>query len=80
MVLNLTQEQAALMQTALQEYHHSLRQQEKYHCAGLSATGISLCQRRLVLDSILCQVEKAEPRVKPSRTSPCETYHIRLRT
>jgi hypothetical protein len=57
LTLKLNNEQAELMRTALLEYQRSIRQQERYHCSGPSAVGIGLCQRRLVLDSILNEVE-----------------------
>jgi hypothetical protein len=57
LTLQLNNEQAELMRTALLEYQRSIRQQERYHCSGPSAVGIGLCQRRLVLDSILSEVE-----------------------
>ena len=61
LTLNLNDEQMELMRTALLEYQRSIRQQERYHCSGPSAVGIGLCQRRLVLDSILNQVEAQDP-------------------
>jgi hypothetical protein len=57
LTLKLNDEQTELMWTALLEYQRSIRQQERYHCSGPSAIGIGLCQRRLVLDSILNEVE-----------------------
>jgi hypothetical protein len=57
LTLELNDEQTELMRTALLEYQRSIRQQERYHCAGPSNVGIGLCQRRLVLDSILNEVE-----------------------
>jgi hypothetical protein len=60
LTLKLNDEQTELMRTALLEYQRSIRQQERYHCSGPSAVGIGLCQRRLVLDSILSDVEAQE--------------------
>jgi hypothetical protein len=60
LTLNLNDEQTELMRIALLEYQRSIRQQERYHCSGPSAVGIGLCQRRLVLDSILSEVEAQE--------------------
>jgi hypothetical protein len=60
LTLNLNNEQMALMRTALLEYQRSIRQQERYHCSGPSAVGIGLCQRRLVLESILSEVDAQE--------------------
>ena len=56
MTLELNCEQANLMKTALLEYQRHLREQERLHCAGLSTTGIELCQKRLVLESLLTAV------------------------
>jgi hypothetical protein len=60
LTLKLNDEQAELMRTALLEYQRSIRQQERYHCSGPSTVGIGLCQRRLVLETILNDVEAQE--------------------
>jgi hypothetical protein len=60
LTLKLNDEQTELMRNALLEYQRSIRQQERYHCSGPSAVGIGLCRRRLVLDSILNDVEDQE--------------------
>lgn len=73
LTLTLNQEQTELMRSALLEYQRSIRQQERYHCSGPSAVGIELCQRRLVLDSILNEVEAQELAAragKRSKTGP----------
>ena len=57
MGLRLNGEQIELMRTALVEYQRGIRDQEKYHCSGPSSVGIELCRRRLVLESILSEIE-----------------------
>lgn len=57
MGLTLNGEQVELMRTALLEYQREIRDQERYHCAGPSSLGIELCRRRLVLDSILSEID-----------------------
>ena len=72
MTLELNNEQANLMKAALVEYQRSLRQQERMHCAGLSTTGIELCQKRLVLESLLTAVDgtaRYTCRIRPGSTS-----------
>ena len=58
MGLMLNGEQLQLMRTALLEYQRGVREQERYHCAGPSNVGIELCRRRLVLESILSEIER----------------------
>ena len=81
MGLTLNGEQLQMMRTALAEYQRGLRAQERYHCAGPSSVGIELCRRRLVLESILSEIERQDranvpadsPKVAPIRP------HNRLR-
>ena len=57
MGLRMNREQIELMRTALLEYQRGIRDQERYHCAGPSSVGIELCRRRLVLESILSEID-----------------------
>jgi hypothetical protein len=78
LTLKLNDEQAELMRTALLEYQRSIRQQERYHCSGPSSVGIGLCQRRLVLESILSDVEAQKlaacPSGKKSKAGPIPVH------
>ena len=75
MGLRLNGEQLQLMRSALVEYQRGIRDQERYHCAGPSPVGIELCRRRLVLESILCEIKVQDraavsaerPKVEPIR-------------
>ena len=69
LTLKVDDEQTALLRVALLEYQRSIRQQERYHCSGLSSMGISLCQRRLVLDSILSELDAQEHALHPGKKS-----------
>ena len=85
MGLRLNDEQIDLMRTALQEYQRGIRDQERYHCAGPSSVGIELCRRRLVLESILSEIDHQNqaaaahyggPRVETIRPATRVRLHV----
>ena len=77
MGLKLNGEQIELMRTALLEYQREIRDQERYHCAGLSNVGIELCRKRLVLESILFEIDIQERPAGPGGCSRPKVENIR---
>jgi hypothetical protein len=53
MVLRLTNDEVALMRTALLDSVRSIREQERVRCGSASGAGIELCRKRLCLEALL---------------------------
>ena len=70
MGFRLNGEQIELMRSALLEYQRGIRDQERYHCAGPSSVGIELCRRRLVLESILSEIDHQSHAAAAAVTGP----------
>ena len=78
MVLRLKNDELDLMRAALLESIRDVRDDERVHCGGPSASGIELCRKRLRLEALLEAIDEQRASLaKAGSVTRVETIPLR---